>query len=59
MRIDPASTEVQASVKKTLEMILSRHPAACATCEAIDSCKVKDLAYRYEVGLGATFALDS
>jgi NADH dehydrogenase/NADH:ubiquinone oxidoreductase subunit G len=49
MRIDPANVEVQKSVKSILAMILSRHPAACATCEALDNCKVKELAYHYKV----------
>lgn len=49
MEIEANSPELDASVKNILELILTRHPDACATCEANGRCDLQNLFYRYQI----------
>lgn len=49
MKIKTQSPRIRASRKTNIELLLSRHPNACMTCESNGICKLQQLAYEYGV----------
>jgi len=49
LEVTTQSPEINKYVKQNLELMLSRHPNACMTCEASGRCEFQDLVNRYDV----------
>jgi len=49
MKIKTHSPRIASSRKMNIELLLSRHPNVCMTCESNGNCKLQTLAYEYGV----------
>jgi len=49
MKIKTQSPRITSSRKMNIELLLSRHPNVCMTCESNGNCKLQALAYEYGI----------